>query len=105
MVISAQKQGLEGVVEKLIWPSQTAAQIVRVSGWTPGDDASIFPVGSKPKRLVLCPENINLPFLIPGHRYLFKTTHGWREQQLWSEVIAYEFSKLCGIEVPPCFAA
>lgn len=36
---------------------------------------------------------------------MFKTGDGWRERQFWSEVIAYELSKLCGINVPPCFVA
>ncbi len=85
--------------------TQRSDQIVDIGGWTVGDDQSIFPVGSKPKRLVLCPQDAPFPFLIGGHRYLFKVASGWREQQLWSEVIAYELAKLCGFWVPPCFAA
>jgi hypothetical protein len=92
-------------MERQLWPSQTATQVVRVDGWAQLVDAEVFPVGSKPKSLLVCPDNITLPFLIPGHRYLFKTMPGWREQQLWSEIIAYELSKLCGVAAPPCFAA
>jgi hypothetical protein len=92
-------------MEGILWPTQTAAQVVQVAGWVQQVDPEVFPVGSKPKTLLICPENPGLPFLIPKHRYIFKTALGWRKQQLWSEVIAYELSKLCGIDVPPCFAA
>lgn len=86
-------------------PLQTHSQIVQVANWEPGDDPIVFPVGSKPKKLFICPDETNLPFLIPGHRYIFKTIPGWKQHQLWSEVIAYELAKLCGIDAPPCFAA
>ena len=91
--------------KKQVWPSQTSAQIVRVDGWTELVDAEVFPVGSKPKTQLICPEETTLPFLIPGHRYMFKKPPDWKIQQIWSEVIAYELSKLCGVDAPPCFAA
>src|SRR5262249_51243881 len=65
----------------------------------------IFPVGSKPKRTVLCPNPTPYPFLIAGHRYLFKVSKGWRILQHWSEVVAYSLTQLCGIGAAPCFVA
>ncbi|GAA0578168.1 HipA domain-containing protein [Rhizomicrobium electricum] len=84
---------------------QQPHQIVDISSWETADDFGAFPIGSKPKRSVICPDDTNLPFLIPGHTYLFKSAVDWRKYQLWSEVIAYRLSKLCGVAVPPCFVA
>lgn len=63
-------------------PKQNADQIDQVGDWTTRNDPSVFPVGSKPKRLVIYPSPAPFPFLIPGHRYLFKIASSWREQQL-----------------------
>jgi hypothetical protein len=41
--------------------------------------------------------------LIPPHRYLFKNAEGWQAGQLWTEVFAWQFSLLLGIDVPRCF--
>jgi len=54
---------------------------------------------------VQSPDVISEPFLIPRHSYLFKVAHGWRAQQLWSEVIAYRIAALTGVQVPPCYVA
>lgn len=86
-------------------PDQLPHQIVDISTWATNDDFGAFPIGSKPKRSVICPDDIDLPFLIPGHAYLFKSAVDWRRQQLWSEIVAYRLSKLCGLLVPPCFVA
>jgi hypothetical protein len=91
--------------DNVLLPPQMPEQLVQVADWATGEDPQVFPVGSKPKKLLICPDSVQLPFLIPGHRYLFKTTPDWREQQLWSEIVAYEIARLCGVHVPPCFAA
>jgi hypothetical protein len=62
-------------------PSQRADQLVNVSNWAKDDDFPVFPVGSKPKRMLVCPANASESFLIPGHSYLFKTPRGWQCQQ------------------------
>lgn len=59
----------------------------------------------KPKRVFVCPDTVRQPYLIRGHRYLFKEGDGFRAQQLWSEVIAYELSRFTGTPVPPAFVA
>ncbi|MGA8549023.1 MAG: HipA domain-containing protein [Stellaceae bacterium] len=85
--------------------AQSSTQLIDVSKWRIDEDFPIFPVGSKPKRLLRCPEEAPQPFLIPGHSYLFKVAHDWRAQQLWSEVIAYRIAADVGLQVPPCFVA
>jgi hypothetical protein len=76
---------------------------VDVSRWSTDDDNPIFPVGSKPKKLLICPDQPPFDWLIPCHGYLFKNAEGWQAGQLWSEVFAWQFSLLLGIDVPRCF--
>lgn len=59
----------------------------------------------KPKRVFICPDDVRQPYLIREHRYLFKEGDGFRAQQLWSEIIAYELSRATGTPVPPAFVA
>jgi len=80
-------------------------EVIRVVSWAPDEDFPVFPVGSKPKRLLVCPEAAPAPFLVAGHRYLFKTPSGWQAPQVWSEILAYELSRKSGTPVPPCFFA
>lgn len=85
---------------------QAAAEVIDVADWARDEDFAIFPVGSKPKRALVCPSPSPFPFLIPGHRYLFKVSTGWRVNQHWSEVIAYQLSLLAGTPAcAPCFLA
>jgi hypothetical protein len=58
--------------------TQGSAQLIEVGEWSVDEDFPIFPIGSKPKRLLRCPEQAPQPFLIPGHPYLFKVAHDWR---------------------------
>lgn len=68
---------------------------VDVSAWAPDEDFPFHPVGSKPKRVLKAPAEGPLPDgIVRGHSYLFKTAVGWQQQQVWSEVIAYEVSRL-----------
>jgi hypothetical protein len=86
-------------------PRQSPTEVVSIGGWAPDEDFPYGPQGAKPKRLVICPEFEPLPFLVRGHRYLFKQPAGGYAQQIWSEVIAYELGKVMGIPVPPAFIA
>ena len=55
------------------------------------------------------------PFLIKGHRYLYKKTFDRKGkdgnpptifyEQFWIEIIAYKLGRFLGIEVPPTFLA
>src|SRR4051794_34921865 len=86
-------------------PQQLPGQVVAVDGWRLDEDHPVFPVGLKPKRLLVSPEAAAHPFLVANHRYLFKVASGWQSQQTWSEVIAYEIAKVVGLSVPPAFIA
>ena len=86
-------------------PIQTAGEIVDICNWPLDEEFGIFPVGSKPKRAVFCPSPAPCPFLIAGHRYLFKVSKEWRILQHWSEVIAYALARLVGVTAAPCFVA
>ena len=84
---------------------QSHHDIVSVGQWRPDEDFPFGPQGAKPKRLLIAPELEPLPFLVKGHRYLFKQPSGNFAQQIWSEVIAYELGKRMGVPVPPAFIA
>src|SRR6478609_1133062 len=86
-------------------PDQTPEQVVDISLWPLDEDFGIFPVGSKPKRAVFCPAPAPHPFLIAGHRYLFKASKGWRILQHWSEALAYSIAQLCNHPAAASFIA
>ncbi len=86
-------------------PRQLPTQVVQVEGWKADEDYPVFPVGSKPKRLLVCPPDAMESFLIGGHKYLFKIAAGWQAYQSWSEVIAYKIGNMLGLDVPPAFVA
>jgi hypothetical protein len=79
--------------------------VVDVASWGHDEDNPVFPVGSQPKRLLICPNPAPTPDLIPDHRYLFKVPPAWKAHQIWSEVIAYKVGNLIGVPVPRCFVA
>jgi hypothetical protein len=79
-------------------------QIVTLDGWELEDNPFGLP-GFKPKRILICPNPAPQPFLIGGHRYLFKEPTGWRAPQIWSEIIAYELSRDLRLPIPPAFLA
>lgn len=78
--------------------------VVDLTGWELEDNPFGLP-GKREKRIFICPQPPPHPFLIGGHRYLFKQPTAWREPQIWSEVIAYELSRDLGVPVPPAFLA
>jgi hypothetical protein len=86
-------------------PDQTPEQVVDISLWPLDEEFGIFPVGSKPKRAVFCPKPAPYPFLIAGHRYLFKVSKDWRILQHWSEVTAYALARSVNMPAAPCFIA
>jgi hypothetical protein len=85
--------------------TQTRYDIVSLHDWRLDEEFPFAPQGAKPKRIFICPNPPPYGFLIGGHRYLFKEPEGFREQQLWSEVIAYELSRNLSVDVPPAFLA
>ncbi len=86
-------------------PDQSPDQVVDISSWPLDEEFGIFPVGSKPKRAVFCPTPAPYPFLIAGHRYLFKVSKDWRILQHWSEVTADALARSVNMAAAPCFVA
>lgn len=84
---------------------QDKHQVVDVTNWEFDEEFPYFPQGNKPKRFLICPTPSPAPFLISGHRYIFKTPPDRRQQQIWSEVIAYEIGRMLQVPVPPAFIA
>jgi hypothetical protein len=85
------------------YPIQT--HVVDVTNWQRHEEFGVFPVGSKPKMLLICPSAPLESSLIPSHFYLFKIGAGRFQQQAWSEVIACRIGTLLGLPVPRCFIA
>ncbi len=83
---------------------QAPGEVVDLSTWELEDNPFSLQ-GARPKRVFICPPNPPQPFLIGGHRYLFKEPDGRFAPQVWSEIIAYELSRDLEIPVPPAFAA
>ena len=88
-----------------LYPRQPNDQIIDLRDWPQDDEHYPFAAGTKPKGLVRSPKDETREFLRPDHRYMFKYGDDWRRGQFWSEVIAYELSKLCDVEVPASFVA
>lgn len=45
------------------------------------------------------------PWLVAGHRYLFKKSRPVYPEQFWAEIVASRLSSLTGVAVPPAYAA
>lgn len=84
---------------------QTSDQVIFVDTWEQDEDFPVFPIGSKPKRMLRAPLDAQEHFIIPGHAYLFKTALNWQAHQIWSEIVAFRIGALLGLPVPPCFVA
>ncbi len=85
--------------------AQLASEVIDVSSWNPDDRFPAYPEGTREKSLWISPRSPPLPFLIGGHRYLFKHASRRHPAQFWCEVIAYRLGCLMGISVPPAYAA
>jgi hypothetical protein len=78
---------------------------VDVSTWKRDDENPIFPGGSQPKQLMICPDPPPTPQLIGGRGYILKVPIPWKANQVWSELIASEFGRAIGVPVPRCFVS
>jgi hypothetical protein len=79
--------------------------VVDVSTWQLDPQFPIHPQGKKPKKILIAPVE-NVPAgIIPGHRYLFKISQGWKSQQMWSEYICSRLGRMLSLSIPPCFIA
>lgn len=78
---------------------------IDITAWPQSDEHPIFPEGSRDKRLLHCPIPAPEPWLVPGHRYLFKKSRDIYPEQYWVEIVASRLSRLTGVPVPPAYAA
>lgn len=85
--------------------SQLPREPIFVDDWPLSEDFPTFPVGSKPKRMIICPSQAQESGLIANHAYLFKIAEQWQTYQVWSEFLAYRLSIIAGLKVPPAFIA
>ncbi|NMJ43779.1 hypothetical protein GWK16_21200 [Roseomonas sp. JC162] len=83
---------------------QSPGECLDITSWDLDEEYPSLP-GQKPKKVLLCPLSASAPYLIGGHRYLFKDPRGSDAQQIWCEVIAYRLARVLGIDVPPAFLA
>lgn len=84
---------------------QTAGEELDVARWPPDVDHPYFPEGSRDKRLLRCPDPPPQPWLVAGHRYLFKESRPVYPDQFWAEIVASRLGRLTGVPVPPAYAA
>jgi len=84
---------------------QTPEQVIDISGWAVEQEFDPYPEGAREKSCVICPDPAPYPFLIPGHKYLFKQAFHRYPWQFWMEIIAYRIGVHIGVDVPPAFAA
>lgn len=87
---------------KLHW--QIAGDEIDVADWPGDDEYATYPEGSRSKRLLRCPDPAPKPWLIAGHRYLFKESRRTYPEQFWAEVVATRIGAGCGVPVPPAYA-
>ncbi|VAW29522.1 hypothetical protein MNBD_BACTEROID06-1682 [hydrothermal vent metagenome] len=86
---------------------QALDQVIDVSGWASEDNYSPYPEGARAKTAYICPESVDVeyPFLIPKHKYLFKESNPNYPDQYWVEIIAYMIGEHTGVAVPPAFVS
>jgi hypothetical protein len=84
---------------------QLVGEEIDVATWEEDAEYPHFPEGSRDKRLLHCPTESPFPWLVGGHRYLFKQSRSIYPEQFWAEVIASRLERLTGVPVPPVYAA
>lgn len=77
-----------------VWIKQPVDQPVDVANWRGDDIYSVYPVGTRDKSLLHCPDPSPFSFLLPGHRYLFKHAFHRHPDQFWAEIISYRIGSL-----------
>lgn len=79
--------------------------IFDVASWPRDEEYEVYPVGSRPKELLIAPDPVPSSILRAGHHYLFKASSHNYPAQFWAEIIAYRVGLVSGVRVPPAFAA
>jgi hypothetical protein len=76
-----------------------------IAAWPEDEEHPFFPEGSRDKRLLRCPAPAPQPWLVVGHRYLFKKSRAVYPEQFWAEVVASRLGRITGVPVPPAYGA
>jgi len=84
---------------------QVPGEELDIAHWPADQEHPYFPEGSRDKRLLRCPQPAPKPWLVPGHRYLFKKSRAVYPDQFWAEVVASRLSRITNVLVPPAYAA
>jgi hypothetical protein len=83
---------------------QIPGEELDVADWPADQEHPFFPEGSRDKRLLRCPQPAPQPWLVAGHRYLFKKSRRVYPDQFWAEVVASRLSRIANVPVPPAHA-
>ena len=83
----------------------TQPYAIDVTNWPQDEEFSNYPEGSRAKTALFPPEKLDLDFINPSKRYLFKRSHKNYPDEFWGEIIAYHVGCLLGSKVPFTFAA
>ncbi len=78
---------------------------IDVATWREDEEFARYPEGARAKTACFAPESLQLDFIMPGRRYLFKRSRQAYPEQFWAEIVAYCIGGLLGVEVPPAFPA
>ncbi|HWL64250.1 MAG TPA: hypothetical protein VNQ32_15750 [Steroidobacteraceae bacterium] len=83
---------------------QVPGEEIDVTNWPADEEHPTYPEGSRDKQLLRCPDPAPHPWLVPGHRYLFKKSRRVYPDQFWAEVVASRLGGLAQVPVPPAYA-
>lgn len=78
---------------------------VDVAAWREDEEFARYPEGARAKTACFAPDGLQLAFIKPGRRYLFKRSRRAYPEQFWAEIAAYHIGGLLGVEVPPAYPA
>lgn len=79
--------------------------MIDIAQWQVDDVYFNYPEGARSKNAFFPPPKLELGFVRPSRRYLFKRSDKRYPDQFWGEVVAYQVGGLLNVNVPPAYAA
>lgn len=86
-------------------PSILQSAVIDVTEWPVDEIFETYPEGARSKRALFPPERVQIPFILPKRRYLYKRSRKRYPDQFWAEIVAYLVGGLLDVPVPPAYAA